>query len=343
MVFMNRLIVSIVALVCAGSGAFSQVDLDGTIVQKDQIVVYLFIGHSNMAGRTLEADRQTDPHLWNYKIDSEPNQWMLAKPPIHWDKDLQKGGGPGMPFLKQILEKYPDFYFGIIQNADGSNNMHTAYQPGNEYYDEIVDAAKKWIGKVTFGGVLTMLGASGTERKDSRAKEYASYAKTMIKAMRADLQTPDLPLLVGDYEREASGQYAPDKYYAPDIIAQIQTIPSLIPYSGIIATDGCEMQDDHHFSYEGHTLWAQRAVNLIVENDWFPIKTIAVHTLSPAPLHSVKTGNYTLYTGGIATAYEGVLFSLTGRHVSTSVQKNGISHGAHILSVVNNRSTSVSR
>src|SRR4051812_38251075 len=63
----------------AFQAATAQVNLGGVTVPKDKFVVFLFIGHSNMAGRDINhSDNVTDPRVWNYHWMSD-KQWVLAK------------------------------------------------------------------------------------------------------------------------------------------------------------------------------------------------------------------------------------------------------------------------
>ena len=89
--------------------------------------------------------------------------------------------------------------------------------------------------------------------------------------MRADLDEPALPYIVGGYEMGISrSDIAPDSDFARPIIAQLQMVPSRVPRAAIIATDGFPMQDDHHFDLTGHKLWAAAGIALLLEHGWAP-------------------------------------------------------------------------
>ena len=54
--------------------------LGGITVPKEKIVVYILIGHSNMAGIDLQkADDVSDPRCWNYPMKTKA--WVPAKEP----------------------------------------------------------------------------------------------------------------------------------------------------------------------------------------------------------------------------------------------------------------------
>jgi len=121
---------------------------NGVFVQKDRFLVYLFIGHSNMAGSPT-YDTTPHPRVWNYQLPEEVNRyapyiWRPSVDGLHvWG--LYKTDGPAIPFLKQMAEKYPGYYFGAIQNAHTSASYSSHYYPGGPLYNEIVEAFKSTI------------------------------------------------------------------------------------------------------------------------------------------------------------------------------------------------------
>ena len=71
-------------------------DLGGTIVPKDKIIVYIFIGNSQMQGAAEDPDNVTHPRVWNYHIpdaDTAFTGWEPAKDAFHRWSDVYWGGG----------------------------------------------------------------------------------------------------------------------------------------------------------------------------------------------------------------------------------------------------------
>src|SRR3954467_13730970 len=93
-------------------------------VPKDKIIVYILIGHSNMAGHvTVGTDGVTAPRIWNFQWFSN-KQWVPAKEtPGNLANGLSSHGegGPGMPFLKGMATAYPGYNFGVVTNASFSS------------------------------------------------------------------------------------------------------------------------------------------------------------------------------------------------------------------------------
>jgi hypothetical protein len=119
---------------------FAQVKLGDVTVPRDHIIVYIAIGHSNMqsALANLAPDTNvfvgTDPRIWNYNIADQFNggqnhTWIPAREAIHMrNAALPECFGPTMPFLKMLLAKLPpDYYLGVVQNAEGRAQLKAHY------------------------------------------------------------------------------------------------------------------------------------------------------------------------------------------------------------------------
>jgi hypothetical protein len=239
----------------------------GKMIPREKVIVLLHLGHSDMAGRAQGPAElkpffyDTDPHLWQYK---KGGVWNPAKEPLCPDGGTPghpQGAGPGMALLRRALMAAPDAY--IVSIGYGSSLDFEAgcfsYRKGGLFHDQIIAPALELKGKVTFGGLFTMLGYDG--RTDPRAKNggYIACLAGLAQDFRTELGEPDLPFIPGDYERGATGTWAPGCCGAPQVIAQLAMVPMRVPRSFLIPTDGLPMQDDHHFNLKGHQLWAERA------------------------------------------------------------------------------------
>ena len=98
---LRLLLLTVTVCLCRPAAAIT---LGGIDVPKDKFIVFLAIGHSNMAGRVDDIDLetyQTHPRAWNFKFDDGTDAWLPAQPPVHRDVSWQRGGGPAMK--QQIL------------------------------------------------------------------------------------------------------------------------------------------------------------------------------------------------------------------------------------------------
>lgn len=248
----------------------------GTMPPKEKVVVFLHLGHSNMAGRTLVPMEMrpvfydTDPRLWMYGMG---NKWTLAKEPTAPDMlNTNMAAGPGMAILKTAMAAAPNSYIisiGRGQSASYGGNCWN-FRKGGLYFSVIADPAKELKGKVTFGGLFTMLGIN--ERNEARARNngFLTCMIGLINDFRTELGEPDLPFLVGDYEREVKGSDLVVTAPGPMmIIQQLAMIPSMVQRSALIPTEMIPMNTDNiHFSMAGHKLWAERAFAIMKEKGW---------------------------------------------------------------------------
>jgi Carbohydrate esterase, sialic acid-specific acetylesterase len=256
------------------SGVTIQLGTD--LVAKEDVIAFIHIGHSNMAGRGGRPDElrpyffdETNSHAWMYHPGSPPE---LAKEPFTAGDDaaaLYRLGGPGVALLKQAVEMAPDKHFMSL-GFGRANAWCSQYLPGGLYYDAMMAAPKAVMGRVTFAGIVIMLGITEHDEGERSASEFAECIKTVVTAIRTDLGQPDLPLLLNGYEQESTGAYAVGGAVASRIIPEISKVPGMVHNSVIVPSEGVTMQDDHHFDLNGHKIWSRRVLDVMKEKAWFP-------------------------------------------------------------------------
>lgn len=252
------------------------IQLGNEVVAKEDVIAFIHIGHSNMAGRGGRPNElrpyffdETDPHAWMYHPGSPPE---LAKEPFTAGDDaaaLYGLGGPGAALLKQAVAMAPDKHFMSL-GFGRANAWCSQYLPGGLYYDAMIAAPKAIMDRVTFGAIVIMLGITEHDEGEVSASQYAQCIETVVTAIRTDLGQPDLPLLLSGYEQESTGIFALGGAIANRIIPEINKVPGLVPNSVIVPADGVTLQDDHHFDLNGHKVWSQRVLDLMKEKGWFP-------------------------------------------------------------------------
>jgi hypothetical protein len=261
----------------AGSAAPSgaTIDLGGTTVAKEDAIAFIHLGHSNMAGRAIGPATTktyfttTDPHAWMYHVGKPPE---LAKEPYTAGDDLSgRYGGPGTALLKQAVELAPDKYFVSLGFAKTSAYC-SQFLPGSLYYDSVMEAPLAIKDKVTFAAIVIMLGITERHGTSADISGYADCINKLVTAIRKDVGRPDLPLLITDYEMEASGTLGVSSAFAQSIIPEIHKIPMVVSNSVLVPTDGLSMQDDHHFDFDGHKEWTHRVLQIMQDKGWFPWK-----------------------------------------------------------------------
>lgn len=249
------------------------IDLGDQTVAKEDVIAFIHVGHSNMAGRAFgPADArpyffdETDPHAWMYHAGKPPE---LAKEPYTAGDDLSgTWGGPGTALLKQAVQMAPDKYF--LSLGFGQTSAYcTQYLPGALYYDMLIAAPKAIKDRVTFGAIVIMLGITERHGTSADISGYSDCINKLVTAIRKDVGQPDLPLLITDYEQEASGMLAVTSSFAQQIIPEIRKIPSVVSNSALVPTDDLSMQDDHHFDFNGHKTWTKRVLDIMKQKGWF--------------------------------------------------------------------------
>lgn len=250
------------------------IDLGGTTVAKEDAIAFIHFGHSNMAGRAI-GPQATRPYFFT---ELHPRAWMYhaGKPPepahepnTAGDNSGPQFGGPGTALIKQAADLAPSKHF--ISLGFGKTSAYCSqFLPGSLYYDSVMQAAKAIKDRVTFGAIVVLLGI--TERHGTAAdiSGYSSCINKLVTAVRTDVGRPDLPLLINDYEAEATGELAITSAYAQSILPEIRKIPEVVSNSALVATDKLPMEDDHHFNFDGHKIYTMRVLQTMKDKGWFP-------------------------------------------------------------------------
>ena len=259
-----------------GPGPGGAITINGMQVPKEKVLVFLHIGHSNMAGRVTTpavaatAHLRNAPQLWSYAKGG--TFWQPAKEPLSADSmtgscggvgcaGLPAGAGPGMSILRAALAAAPDAY--IVSIGRGQSGTTGGYcrnfRKGGLLYDFVMGPAMELKGRVTFAAVWTMLGLSEVNDR-SNSSRFGDCMAGVASDMRGDLGEPDLPFVFGDWEDGAEDDLAPDSSTGRIIIPQLRALPMRVPRSVVIPTDGLPINplDGHHYDLTGHKLWAER-------------------------------------------------------------------------------------
>lgn len=261
----------------AGNAAPSGVtiDLGGTTVAKEDAIAFIHIGHSNMAGRatgpatTKTYFTTTDPHAWMYHAGKPPE--LALEPYTAGDSLSGRYGGPGTGLLKQAVALAPDKYF-VSLGYGKSSAYCSQFLPGSLYYDSVMEAPLAIKDRVTFAAIVIMLGITERHGTSADITGYSSCINTLVTAIRNDVGRPDLPLLITEYEQEATPPLDVNSSFARSIIPEIRKIPSVVSNSALVPTDALGMEDDHHFDFDGHKEWTRRVLQIMQDKGWFPWK-----------------------------------------------------------------------
>jgi hypothetical protein len=241
-------------------------------VPRERAVVFIHIGHSDMAGR---ADGPANlrpfftnvhPQLWTY---ARGGSFRLAREPTAGDSGSAGKAGPGMAILKTALAGSPNTVF--ISIGHGHSGAAGGYCPnfrrGKPIWPTFMDAARELKGKVTFGAVFTMFGITEYHVPDGPA-QVGDCILGLMNEVRQELEAPDLTLMVGDWNMGGTGIYSPGGEYGQAARPELARIPMRDGRAGLIPTDGLAMHDDRHLNMAGHKLWAERAFMIMTQKGW---------------------------------------------------------------------------
>ena len=251
------------------------VTIAGRAIPRERAIVFLHIGHSNMAGRATRPDElrpffyDQHPPLWAY---AKGGQWRPAQEPLAPDSSTDDDAGPGMALLRTaVMKAAPDTYFISIGHGHSGSFGGTCagFRKDGLLYDIVMAPARELVGRVTFGGIFTMLGQSEYRFTPEVQRTLADCLAGIAAEMRGDLQDPEIPFMVGDYEAGISrSDIAPNSTNGMTISAQLRMASEKIPRAALIPTDGLPMQDTHHFNMAGHKGWAERAIDILSMKGW---------------------------------------------------------------------------
>jgi hypothetical protein len=257
-----------------GPASGTTIDIGGTTVAKENVIAFIHFGHSNMAGRAVgpTATRpyfftETDPHGWMYHVGQA---LQPAKEPFTAGDDLSGTyGGPGTALIKQAAAMAPDKYF--VSLGFGKTSAYCSqFLPGSLYYDSVMKAPIAIKDRVTFGAIVILLGITERHGTSADITGFSSCINQLVTAVRKDVGRPDLPMLLNDYEQEATGALAATSSFAKSIIPEIHKVPMVVSNSALVATDKLSMEDDHHFNFDGHKEYTRRVLQTMKDKGWFP-------------------------------------------------------------------------
>jgi hypothetical protein len=268
-------------------------------VAKEKFIVFLAMGHSNMAGCWVSSCGDVShERTWEYDC-WHMNGWYHSS-----DKDVGQDRGPGARMqsrcLKRIAEKpqYSGYDFGVAWYR--GTRMHNSFKKGQDTYDKMLQVAKALRDNVTIGGVWTMIGHQD-HRELYRYPNLGDYAKAfaqMISDFRADLGLPPekLPFFVCDYEYEGIGEHKITIAEHARMVKEFNELKKMnLPNVWVISTVGCECyHHGHHFTCDAYWLYAQRQAEGMIERnmDWWAVPPDATPPAAPGNLAlTPKPGN----------------------------------------------------
>jgi hypothetical protein len=250
----KRLILTLTfTLYCiGGSGLFSKdINSEDYTGKKDKLHIYLLIGQSNMAGRAPFTKEESSAIKGVYLFNNK-EEWEPAKNPLNRYSTIRKGlnsqkMNPGFTFSKTMLKKNKGISIGLIVNAKGGSSIKS-WAKDSKFYKEAVKRTTLALKSGLLKGILWHQGES-----DSKDSEYLSKLVALVKNLRNDFKSPNLPFVAGQVNN------------VPLINQQIMKLPELVEFSGFTSSTGLTAMDRWHFDSKSMKLLGQRYAMKMLE------------------------------------------------------------------------------
>lgn len=218
-----------------------------TLPSKENFHLFLLIGQSNMAGRgTVEPeDRVPPPRVLTL---NRAGAWVPAADPIHFDKPIA-GVGLGRTFGLEIAAATPGVTIGLIPCAVGGTSI-ARWQPGafdeatqTHPWDDAIRRAKLALQAGTLQGILWHQGESDAKR--DLAPAYPAKLDALIARLRAELDAPAVPFIVGQIGRFAGKPWDADQQ---QFDRSLRELPARVPRTAYVSAEGLTDRGDRlHF------------------------------------------------------------------------------------------------
>jgi hypothetical protein len=214
---------------------------------KEKFHLFLLIGQSNMAGRGAveQEDKTPDPRVL---MLNKAGQWVPAVDPLHFDKG-SAGTGLGKTFGRLVAEANPEITVGLIPCAVGGSPIDS-WKPGEFYqptrshpWDDAIKRTKLAQQSGVLKGILWHQGEGDSNK--ALAASYEAKLHELIKRLRTDLASPDVPFIAGQM-----GQF-PDAPWndAKKLVDKAhQDLSAKVPHTAFASAAGLQHKGDKlHF------------------------------------------------------------------------------------------------
>jgi len=227
--------------------------LNGQDESPDQpLDLYLLIGQSNMAGRAPFTEEEAKPLENCYLLNNE-DKWEIAKNPLNRHSTIRKGLNaqklnPGYSFTKVMLAENGETPIGLIVNAKGGSKIEE-WAKDTRFYKEAVRRAKKAQENGTLKGILWHQGESNEKNPEA----YLTQLVALVTNLREDLDSPVLPFVAGQVNK------------VPGINDAIAKLPSELPHTSFVSSEGLTTMDRWHFDAKSMKLMGERYAEEILK------------------------------------------------------------------------------
>jgi hypothetical protein len=218
--------------------------------------VFLLIGQSNMAGRGVVEARDKIPIPRVFSLNKEM-AWVPAVDPVHFDKPQIAGVGLARSFAKVMSSGDPTVSIGLVPAAVGGSSLDE-WKPEGELYKEAIRRAKFAMRSGKLRGILWHQGEADSARQETAATYDERFGR-MIQALRADLNTPEVPVVVGELGEFLYTRPNTPEGFTRTVNDQLALIPLRLPHCAFVSSAGLTSNPDHlHFDARSQREFGRR-------------------------------------------------------------------------------------
>ena len=218
--------------------------------EKENFLVFLLAGQSNMAGRgeVTEADRIPDPRILMLAQD---RSWQPATDPVHFDKP-RAGTGLARSFARVLTERDKNITIGLVPAACGGSPIST-WVPGGYHeqteshpYDDAIERTRRALKDGHLAGILWHQGE--TDSRPQRAAVYKENLSELIERLRHDLDAPDVPFIIGQLGQFEGKPWTEARH---QVDRAQKEVAAETAHSAFVSSDGLTAKADNtHFNRE---------------------------------------------------------------------------------------------
>ena len=215
----------------------------GKSVATKDLDLYLLIGQSNMAGRGEITGKYKTEGSDSVFMLSKDDLWTKAVHPLHFDKPLIAGVGPGLRFGLEMA-KTTHHKIGLIPCAVGGTSIDAWVPDGYDKatnthpYDDAVKRLRLALLSGNLKGIIWLQGESDSD--PVKAKDYLPKLTVLIQRLRSLASDKDLPFVAGEIGRFKE-QYG-------NINSQLKALAITVPYTTVVTSENlADKGDSIHF------------------------------------------------------------------------------------------------
>ena len=231
---------------------------DGIKQTDEQLLSFLMIGQSNMAGRGDfgEVEPIDNPRCFMLRM----GRWQRMSEPINPDRsvltgEFHSGVGLAASFADEV-QKYLGARIGFIPCADGGTSMDK-WKVGSPLYDHAVFMARLAMRSSTLAGIIWHQGESDCHKIEDALAHREKFL-TMMTTLRRELGAESLPLIIGELPENITERWGvADR---PIIVNRAyRELAAELPMCAIASSEGLELRRDGiHFSSASARIFGKR-------------------------------------------------------------------------------------